>query len=135
MATIPTKSFVELASSDFLGRFDTYADEAKRQFASKGKKVLKALAKEMRLPEGSYDIRWNPGGPAVSGDIILHGESIYVDLSQTCLGLDYGFMARNCKGRQDYTGGPNNWIKWDELLNLHDLATKLSVIAILGRVY
>jgi len=129
MATIPTKSFVELASSDFLGRFDTYADEAKRQFASKGKKVLKALAKEMRLPEGSYDIRWNPGGPAVSGDIILHGESIYVDLSQTCLGLDYGFMYRTCKGRKDYTGGTNRWAKWDVLLDLDGFAKKLVAIA------
>jgi len=125
MAT-PTKSFVELASSDFLGRFDTYADEAKRQFASKGKKVLKALAKEMRLPEGSYDIRWNPGGPAVSGDIILHGESIYVNLSQTCLGPDYGFMYRTCKGRKDYTGGTNRWAKWDALLDLDGFAKKLA---------
>lgn len=72
MATIPTKSFVELAS----GTVISYNDDAKRQFASKGKKVLKALAEFMGLVKGTYDIRWNPGGIAVSGDIILHGESI-----------------------------------------------------------
>ena len=125
MATIPTKSFVKLASSDFLGSFSTYADEAKRQFASKGKKVLKALAESMGLVKGTYDIRWNPGGPAVSGDITLHGESIYVNLSQTCLGLDYGFMYRTCKGRKDYTGGTNRWAKWDVLLDLDGFARKL----------
>ena len=117
----PNKSFVKLASGTVL----SYNDEAKRQFASQGKKVLKAIAESMGLAKGTYDIRWNPGGIAVSGDIVLHGESIYVDLSQTFAGPDCGFMYRSCKGRKDYTGGVNHWANWDQLLDLDKFAKKL----------
>ena len=121
----PNKSFVKLAS----GTAISYNEEAKHQFATQGKKVLKAIAESMGLVKGTYDIRWNPGGPAVSGEVTLHGESIYVQLSQTCLGLDYGFMYRSCKGRKDYTGGTNRWAKWDELLDLDKFAKKLVEVA------
>jgi hypothetical protein len=42
---------------------------------------MKALAKELQLEAGDYDVRSQRGGPAVSGEIILHTDSCYVMLS------------------------------------------------------
>jgi hypothetical protein len=94
----------------------------KEEWLRTGRSILRKLAKELGLVEGSYDIRINRGGCAVSGDVILHGEWIYVDLSQTCLGPDYGFMWRFCDGRKDYRGKANQWSKWESLLDLPKLA-------------
>ena len=119
------KKFVFLASKVNLA----YNDAAKPQFHSGGKTVLRHIAKALNLPKGSYDIRSNLGGIAVSGEVTLHAENLYVQFSQSCLGLDWGFLARSCKGRRDYTGGTNNWIKWEELLDLPTLIKKLEKIA------
>ena len=92
---------------------DAYTDNGasiKALFHSKGKTFLRNLAKELGLPKGSYDIRSNMGGIAVSGEVTLHGESLYVQLSESCVGgPGVGILYRSCKGRKDYTGGTNNW--------------------------
>jgi hypothetical protein len=81
-----------------------------------GKRVLKAVAAEMGLPSGTYDIRSNLGGTAVAGEITLHGEHLYIQLCEAMGGLEV--LYRSCKGRKDYTGGGNNWMKYDDLLDL-----------------
>lgn len=41
--------------------------------------------------------------------------NIYIQL---CQGSNRdAFMYRSCKGRKDYTGGPNRWMKWSTLAN------------------
>jgi len=90
---------------------------AKLNFHRLGKRVLKAIAKEMGLQSGTYDIRSNLAGCGSSGEVTLHGEHIYIQFSQTALGSDAGFMYRYCDGRKDSTGGCNNWMNWDTLLN------------------
>jgi hypothetical protein len=89
----------------------------KLAFHSKSRAVLRAVAKELGLQSGSYDIRSNLGGTAVSGEVILHGESIYIVFSQGGMGTQ-DFMYRSCKGRKDYSGGANQWMKFDDLLDL-----------------
>ncbi len=89
-------------------------DARKREFKNAARDYLKHLALDLGLPAGSYDIRWNAGGPAVSGDATLHHERLYVHVSAT---FGHGpidnarpwFYARSCKGRRDYTGGDNRW--------------------------
>ena len=45
-----------------------------------------------------------PAGTAVSGEITLHGDHLYVQVSQSALGSHSGILFRTCKGRKDYVG-------------------------------
>src|SRR3546814_18108394 len=58
-----------------------YDEPAKKLFHSDGRKALKRLADALRLAEGSYDLRSNKGGIAVSGEVPLHGDEVYVQLT------------------------------------------------------
>jgi hypothetical protein len=92
-----------------------YNQPAKEQFHKLAKKVAKDIANGLGLTEGSYDIRSNMGGIAVCGEVTLHGENIYIQLSK---GWNTDrFMYRSCKGRKDYTGGPNQWMEWSDMKN------------------
>src|SRR3546814_1178053 len=81
----------------------SYDEQAKKLFHSDGRKALKRLGDALCLADGSYDLRSNKGGIAVSGEIILHGEDIYVQLG---LGIGSGreVMFRRVAGRRDYCG-------------------------------
>ena len=87
----------------------------KNKFRIVSIRILNSIKQELGI---EAEIRWNPGGDAVSGDAILHGDNIYINFSQSCLGYDYGFMYRGCKDRKDYRGYTNRWMKWEELLDL-----------------
>jgi hypothetical protein len=115
-------NFVNLVTSTDLG----YNLTNKALFHSQGKRIAKDIANALNLPEGSYDIRSNPGGIAVSGEITLHGVNIYIQFSQSP--FTKGFMYRTCKGRKDYTGGPNKWIQWNELKDFDNVIRKLKSI-------
>ncbi len=65
------------------------------------------LARELGLPRGSTEIRSNKGGIAVSGEIILHHETLYLQVSQSSFGG--GILYRSCKGRKDFCGGVNHF--------------------------
>jgi antirestriction protein ArdC len=99
-----------------------YDEDAKRDFHRQGEAVLKKLAAALGYRPGDYDLRHNHAGIAVSGEITLHSDRLYVQFHQTTLGPDQGFLWRTCDGRNDYTGGPNLWAKWEELLDLPKLA-------------
>jgi hypothetical protein len=45
--------------------------------------ALKALADALRLSSGEFDLRSNKGGIAVSGEVTLHGDDLYVQVSQS----------------------------------------------------
>ena len=81
----------------------------KKRFHAKGRAALRALARELRLPSDSYTIRTCEGGVAVSGEIILHGERLYIQVSQPATGADSGVLIRSCNGRRDYEGGRNHF--------------------------
>lgn len=103
------EEFVRLADSNTsITGYGEIEDNLKTQWLKAGRKILKDIAKALALPKGSYDIRINKGGPAVSGEITLHGEWLYVQLSQT----SHGVLWRFCNGRKDYQGDQNHWFKW-----------------------
>ena len=91
----------------------------KRAFHLAARRQLRRLAEALGLAQSSYEIRNNAGGMAVSGEIILHGDQVYVHVFQPATGHDTGVMFRTCEGRRDYTGGPNNFASLD-LLNEPD---------------
>lgn len=93
---------------------NAYSDEgqtAKDTLHSAGKSFLRALADDLGLAKGEFDVRSNLGGIAVAGEVTLHGESIYVQLSDTCLGpAGVRILFRSCSGRKDCCGHQNHYI-------------------------
>lgn len=84
-----------------------YNPEGKKAFAKEAKRQLRRLAKELDLPTGSYDLRYNEGGIAVSGEATLHTDNLYVQIEK---GFSPGtVMYRACDNRKDFTGKTNHF--------------------------
>jgi hypothetical protein len=114
-------------SSDFDFRKPVaYDDEAKRAFHNHARRRLKQLADALGVSPGSYDLRSNLGGIAVSGEATLHADQLYVQACQPATGHDTGILFRTCQGRKDYHGGPNNFASLDLLNRPEDLARRIT---------
>lgn len=100
----------------------SYAPEVKREFHRVAESRLHALAKALGYGKADYDLRHNQGGVAVSGEITLHSDELYVQVSQSCMGIDSGILYRECDGRKDYTGHRNNFAP----LGMLDTPTELA---------
>jgi hypothetical protein len=105
-----------------------YDEERKLQFHRIARRQLALLANTLDLPSGSFDLRSNKAGIAVSGEVTLHGERIYVQASQPFGGFDTGILIRTCKGRKDYVGGPNNFASLDLLHEPEKLARMVQTV-------
>jgi hypothetical protein len=88
-----------------IAKCSSYNAEVKKSFKRAGLNFCKDLAARLQLPEGSFDISFNEGGIAVSGEVTLHHENFYLQIS------DSGCFYRECKGRRDFTGGRNCWVE------------------------
>jgi hypothetical protein len=90
-----------------------YTDRAltcKLSMHTSGRAFLKRLAADLQLPLSSFEIRSNKAGPAVSGEVTLHSESLYVQVLESCVGKGgVSILYRSCAGRKDYCGGANHW--------------------------
>ena len=86
-----------------------YDPEVKQRFHTAARARLRRLATTLGFPSGSFDLRSNPGGIAVSGEITLHHEDVYIQVCQPATGADSGILIRSCQGRRDYTGGRNHF--------------------------
>jgi hypothetical protein len=105
-----------------------YDGEAKRAFHNRACRRLKQLADALGLAPGSFDLRSNPGGIAVSGEAALHAGHLYVQACQPAAGHDTGILFRTCQGRKDYHGGPNNFASLDLLNRPEDLARRIKEV-------
>ena len=113
-------------SSDFDFRKPVaYDGEAKRAFHNHARRRLKQLADALGLAPQSYDLRSNAGGIAVSGEVTMHADHVYVQACQPATGHDTGLMFRTCQGRKDYHGGPNHFASLDLLNRPDDLARRI----------
>ena len=102
-----------------------YDEGAKRTFHSEGRTAMRRLAEALGLEADSYEVRSNKGGPAVSGEITLHGEEVYVQLSLGAMGVGREILFRRCRGRKDYTGERNHFASVAELLAPDRFADRL----------
>jgi hypothetical protein len=103
-------------------------DARKLKFHHRAARQLKRLAKVIGLEGSEYDIRSNKGGIAVPGEITLHTDSLYVQVSQSCLGPGHEIMFRTCDGRKDYggsTSGHNHFAPAGRLDDVPDFAEGL----------
>jgi hypothetical protein len=111
-------------------RFDfrkrvSYDPEAKRQFHTHARRQLRALAAALGLGDDHYDLRSNEGGIAVSGEVTLHADRLYVQASQPATRTDTGILFRSCRDRRDYVGGVNNFASLDLLHRPDELARRI----------
>ncbi len=100
----------------------THDAEAKRAFHTQARRRLRLLGTALGLTRDGYDLRTTKAGIAVSGEIALHGDRIYVQVSQPATGHDSGILFRTCEGREDYAGGANNFASLDLLNQPNELA-------------
>ena len=93
-----------------------YDEAAKRAFHAEGRTAMRRLAEALGLEAESYSVRSNKAGPAVSGEITLHGDEVYVQLSLGGLGQDREVLYRRVSGRADYCGQRNHFASITALL-------------------
>lgn len=106
-----------------------YDEAQKSRFHSTARARLRRLAVDLNLAAGSFDLRSNKAGIAVSGEITLHHEAVYVQVSQSALGGGMGILIHSCCGRRDYTGGANNFASLALLDDIPALAERVRTIA------
>lgn len=109
-----------------------YDQHQKKRFHTNARSRLKKLAAELALPAGSYDLRSNQGGIAVSGEITLHHDRAYIQVGQFGLSSGHGILIRTCKGRKDYTGGANHFVVLAMLNDIPALAAAVRAITGVG---
>ena len=102
-----------------------YDEPAKRLFHSEGRSAMRRLAEALGLKEGSFDVRSNKAGPAVSGEITLHGETLWVQLSLGPFGPDREVCFRKVRDRQDHIGERNHWASVRELVEPDRFAARI----------
>jgi len=107
------------AANDYSGDSECGPGNLKNEYKKLGRRILKYIAEKMALTPDQYDIRWNPGGIACSGDSTLHTDKVYVALHDNC-GSGW-FYWRTVKGRKDYSGGANQIIRWDNFRTVADV--------------
>lgn len=103
-----------------------YDMDRKAAFHHEARRLLRRLAKALALDADSYDIRSNQGGIAVSGEVTLHGETLYVQVSQSYIGPGSEVLYRQCNGRKDYCGDRNHFASASDLSEPEQLAATIS---------
>jgi hypothetical protein len=93
----------------------SYNPKAKDAFLTAGELQLWKVAAFLGLEKGQYDIRVNRGGDAVSGEVTLHTDKIYIQLSQSAVRPGAQLLYRTVTGRRDHTGGVNHVVPADTL--------------------
>lgn len=103
----------------------SYDEPAKRLFHSEGRAAMRRLADALGFDEGGYDIGSNKAGPAVSGEITLHSETLWVQLSIGPFGPDREVCFRKVRDRHDHIGERNHWASVRELVEPDRFAIRL----------
>ncbi len=97
----------------------SYNEDFKKRFRSIGKQAMKELALILELKE--FDINFNPGGIAVSGDLTLmgmwsEGNGVYISTNKNFPDTPWvDVLYRHIRHMRDFTGGSNNYFKFSLL--------------------
>ena len=97
------------------GKQISYNETNKAQFHRAATKALKSLATKLDLTKENHEVRSNKGGIAVSGEVTLHSDNIYIQISESFNGKGLQVLFRTCNGRKDYSGGQNNYAPIERL--------------------
>lgn len=91
-------------------------EAAKARFHADGRAAMRRLADALGLAADDYSIRSNRSGPASSGEITLHGDEVWVQLSLGAMGPDNEVCYRRVRDRRDHCGERNHWTSVRALL-------------------
>jgi len=111
----------------------SYDEQHKKRFHTMARSRLKKLAAALQFPAGSYEVRSNKAGIAVSGEVTLHHTAVYIQVGQFGMSSGHGILIRTCKGRKDYTGGANHFVALVMLDDIPALAAAVRAITGVGR--
>lgn len=98
-----------LATMKNVNGYSAAGAAAKTTFHREGKKFLKELAAALGTL-GAFTVRSNLAGIAVSGEVTLHADHLYITLSEGYPQPGITMMFRSCKSQKDYMGGHNNFV-------------------------
>src|SRR3546814_6826918 len=93
-----------------------YDEPAKRLFHTEGRAALQVLAKALALGSGSFDVRSNKAGPAVSGAVTLHAEMLWARSEehtselQSLMRISYAVFCLNKKNETTFEFTTRNTI-------------------------
>lgn len=108
--------------------YDSASAANKTLFHRRGKALLKQIAYDLGFTEGSYDLRSNKGGIAVSGEVTLHSDDLYVQFADSAFGSELQILYRRCQHRRDYTGGQNHFLPYRALSDYHRVIAALQSV-------
>lgn len=98
---------------------NAYSDSgaaAKDAFHRAGKAFLRKVAQELGLQPSDYRLSNNVAGIAVSGEVTLHSDDLYVQLHESCVGPSgVSVLFRGCDSRKDCCGHQNNFASMQRL--------------------
>ena len=94
--------------------YDDVGAQRKQTFHRDARRFLRALAAQLGLEKSDYDLRSNQGGIAVSGEVTLHADRFYIQLSK---GAFSDVLYRRCESRRDYCGATNHFVNLADLRN------------------
>jgi len=115
------------------GRSVSNDPAGKRRFHARARVRLNALAGELGLLPGDYDLHSNMGGEAASGEVTLRSDSLYVKVQQSSLGEASGILYRFCRGRWD-RGKVDHFAPLEMLNNPSELARVIRLSYLTGDV-
>lgn len=87
-----------------------YNDTAKAVFHRDAKIFLKSVAVQLGLSSSQFDLRNNKAGHGVSGEITMHSDNLYIQVSWHGSSNCARVMYRTCDHRKDYSGHTNRFV-------------------------
>jgi hypothetical protein len=91
--------------------------------------ILKEIAFRLKFMRADYTLKMNLAGDGVAGETSLHTDTFYILMGEFSDGSEKEFLYRSCKGRKDYVGGWNCWMKYSELSDLDEACRKIASVA------
>ena len=119
-------------SSERISAYDVAGNHRKEKYHSMARRKLRKLANLMGLTAKDYRLSTNKGGIAVCGETTLHTDTLYVQVSQSCMGKGHEILFRNCDGRKDYSGKRNHFApahRLDDVADFRDGLQRAGVLA------
>ena len=107
----------ELAPVTGINAYSEAGAAKKKAFHTKGRALLKQLAAVLGPQLGEFSIRSNLGGVAVSGEVTLHADHLYVQLSESSMTPGLSMLFRSCSSQKDYCGNKNNFVSLADFAN------------------
>jgi hypothetical protein len=94
-----------------------YYLQLKEEYHRRAGVLLKQIAADLGYSPNQYEVRSNKAGPALWGEVTLHADDLYVQFCLNRIAEGLEILHRWCQGQQDYTGGPNHWLRFSALEN------------------